>query len=791
MSSLPISVEHRSPAPRACSPTEVARGGCQLGLVLVFTLGVVVPAAAQDDELLGEVFVTAQKREQSLQEVPVSITVFSEELIEKLNVSNFADFADSVPGVTYATTGVGNSQYFIRGIGQVGQGQSPTTGVYLDEVPLQTHSLRSSSQPDPQLFDVARMEVLRGPQGVLFGSSAMGGTLRIITNQPDPSQFQSKVDVGVATIKDGSESWDAKAMVNVPLVNEVLALRLVGITGHQGGWVDDLRPVTANLTENLNNPNAIEEDANSADYSTARAALRYSPTDTLSITPSIFYQDTQSDTDRAHSDPTLGLESRTKARYQDVWAKDRFVISNLLIEKKLAAAGGLSILSSSSYLDRDTDLFFDSTAFRHPQVAAIVGPTPAGQLYWSASAAASKTEQFTQEIRAVSTSESPLQYLFGLYYKTLELAEYRNRPSLNLYGATAPLPFGASVPPKLEEIFNIFEEDEYAAFGEISYWLTDHWQLSLGGRYFSYDQTDSRRRYGVGGEAGGNLTFAFVEKADESDFTPRVAISYQPNKTLNLYTSFSSGFRTGGVNSPIPDDVCTPAERAAAGLPDTPPPFKSDTTDNLEIGAKTSWLDGRARLDVAAYSIDWKDFQQSAQTTCGPNPVMFTANAGEVSVDGAEVELSLQVTDGFRLDGGMSYTDAIYKEPFTTLGLPAGTSLLDVPEFTWNVRGEYAFPIGQSWDGSVMVSAHYVDDTISGFGEGEVVLRPSYTLVDLRFALERETLSLVLFADNVTDEIPVYGQEFATSPTNTTATSFFSNLIGPPRTIGLRAIKKF
>jgi len=290
------------------------------------------------------------------------------------------------------------------------------------------------------------------------------------------------------------------------------------------------------------------------------------------------------------------------------------------------------------------------------------------------------------------------------------------------------------------------------------------------------------------------MNFQFSEKNKEDGFTPRVVLSYQPNDNVNLYGSYATGFRTGGVNAPIVNSSCTDQELADAGIPKLPPPFESDETETFEIGAKTSWLDGRVTVNVAVYSIDWNDFQQGVVITCGPQEqfaVGFTANAGTVESDGAEVEFSILFGDDFLVSGGAAVTDAIYKDGLTDLGLPAGSSLRDVPELTWNIRGEYAFPFSQYWDGNVMLAANYVDETITGFGEGSPEPRPEYTVIDFMGTLTRETLSVSLFVDNIFDETQVYGQEFAQSPASTTATSFFAAHTGQSRTVGVRIRKRF
>jgi len=777
-----------------CRPGDLMR----LALLLSPGLGHAVFAqeanGEKSDSTLAEVVVTAQKRAEPLQKVPISVSVVDSAAIEKKNISDFSQFADSIPGVTFATTGVGNSQFYIRGIGAVGQDQSPTTGVYLDETPLQSRNMRGISQPDPQLFDVQRVEILRGPQGVLYGSSAMGGLVRIITNAPDAKRFAAKVEASGAKITDGAESWDAKGMVNVPLVDDQLGLRLVGVVGRQGGWIDDLRPTTANLTENLGNPSAIHEDENSTDYSTFRATMKWSPDDTLSITPGILYQSTDSNTDRFHSDEDYGLKGRTKARFIDTFFNDRSTIGSVVIDKKLNALGGLNLLSSTSYMDRDTEMMFDATPYWAPLVEAEVGTAPDGKLYPVGLHDLSNTQQLTEEVRLVSTTDSALQFTLGAFYKHLRQRWDRTGPVFDLFGATPTGAFGATDPANLSDTLNRFTESEYALFGELTYAFTDRLQLAVGGRGVRYEQTDARRRYEQGGEAGGILTYDFSEKNNESAFTPRATLGFQLNDQINLYASYSQGLRAGGSNAPIPDTVCTPQEREDANLPDTPPPYDSDKTKNYEVGAKTQWLERRIRINGALYSIDWSGYQQNVQTVCGANSenaIFYIANAGKVRSTGGELEIDAAVTSNFSLSLTASATDATYRNAVTDLGLPAGSRLLDVPKFTWSARAEYGFMIGQGWLGDAMVSSHHVGDSISAFGEGTPLARPAYTLVDLNLSARKDELTVSLYVNNLTDKVPVFGQEFATAPDTTSAQSYFSYLVGPPRTVGLRVAKGF
>ena len=241
------------------------------------------------------------------------------------------------------------------------------------------------------------------------------------------------------------------------------------------------------------------------------------------------------------------------------------------------------------------------------------------------------------------------------------------------------------------------------------------------------------------------------------------------------------------------DDICSPAERRAAGIPDVPPPFGSDRTDNYELGAKTNLWGGRLRINAAAYAIEWKNYQQVFQTACGINDattISFTVNAGRVRSRGGELEMSASSIHGLDLHAGGSFTDATYRNDVPNLLLPAGSRVLDVPRWTWNARGEYAVALMDGLGGDLSAAVRHVGATDSGFGEGEVLPRSAYTLVDVSAGVRmRGGVGVDLFATNLFDVVPIFGQEFATSPGNTSATSYFAYLVGPPRTVGLRLTK--
>jgi len=749
---------------------------------------------ATDTGATTDIVVTAQKRQQPLINVPASISILSEETLRRQNASDFAKVADAVPGVAFATTGIGNSQYILRGIGGVGFVQSPTTGVYLDETPLQTRTTRGASQPDPQLFDIERVEVLRGPQGVLFGSSAMGGLVRIITRQPDASAAHARVEASAATITDGGISWIAKGMLNVPVAADKLALRVSGVFDRQGGWIDDLRPRTGNLNENAGT-NRVHNDQNATRIGAVRAALRWNATPDLTITPSLLRQVADSDSARAHSDVTYGKRARLKARYDDEFARDRFIIGSLLAEQSLDLFGGARFVTTSSYLRRRTGLSFDVTAFDSPLVETIVGSGPGGRLFPTPLVDTSLTRQFTQEVRLVSTGSGPLAFVLGAVYRNLHQDSRRTITVSDLFGITAPPPLGATKPPFIQDSNLRFSEREFAAFGELTYAVLPTLKASAGARLFVYRQREVSQRYGLGGAPAGDLSYAYAERNREHGITPRFSLAYEPGRRATIYASYSQGFRTGGVNAPISDDICSPAERLAAGLPDVPPPYGSDRTDNYELGGKTRLLGGRLGVNGAVYRINWKKYQQAFQTACGLNnatTISFTVNAGRVQSQGGEIEVTATPVAGLTLVAGGAFTHATYRNDVPNLLLPAGSRVLDVPRWTWNARTDYDFALRGKLRGNVFVAARHVGGSNSGFGEGEVLPRPAYTLVDGAAGIRMPAgLAVDLFVTNLFDAVPVFGQEFTTSPGNTTATSYFSYLVGPPRTVGIRLSEEF
>lgn len=738
----------------------------------MFSVSAGADAAAADETTaalpLEEVTVTATRRAESLQEVALSITAYGEEELRRTGALDFQAIADRVPGLTFTAYGVGANRYFIRGIGQVATNQSPTTGLYFDETPLQVRTTTGHFQPEPILYDLERVEVLRGPQGTLFGSSAMGGSIRFIGNKPDASAFGGSLSAGVSTVKDGEEGYDLKGMVNVPLVEDKFAVRVVGVHTSEPGWIDDLRPSTSNISENRGSA-AVREDTNSVDTNAARIMASITPSDTFRILPTFYYQERKSGTVRAVSDEVFGADARLKARWIDEPVEMRLWTGNLMLEKDLDWFGGVSLLSSTSRLEASFDRVVDLTAFNNPQFS--VNRTQVG--FFSEQEA----NQWTQDVRLVSQSQNALQFVVGLYYSDTEAPTVVTNRVINDFG-------GGLAPEQRLRNFD-FSQEERAAYGELTYQMGS-FKLSAGGRYFSYEQVDSRYQRRPSG-----VDFDFEISGDESGFTPHVALSYMPSDNQNYYLTYAEGYRTGGVNAPITEDSCSAAARQALGIPDVPPPFESDRTKNHELGMKLQSRDGRAGLRSAIYYIDWDDYQQAISRDCGGTASFsYTANAGQVRSQGAELELELHPVSNLELKGGVAYVDAKFKQPNEQLGIVPGDRLWDVPEWTYNASAEYQFDLTTALIGRVKVDGNYVSESRSGVAEDvPPPWREQYTLVNVDFGLVASAWDLTLYVRNVTDEVPNYGLDFALG--GAVSPIPYGRITGQPRVIGLTYARKF
>lgn len=701
-------------------------------------------AGAGNDEIV----VTARKREESAQDVPVSVFAASGEALAERGVTDASQLAGAVAGVSLQDGGPGYRTVFIRGMGS-DRGNAPTTSFYMDESFVPPGGIVQTII-EPLLFDVDRVEVLRGPQGTVFGGSSMGGTLRIISNRPDPTALDWAVGADISQTQDGGFNHQLSGMANLPIIEDVAALRVAGSVRHRDGFIDQLVAPGgySGADRTPVGPYDRYEDINDDDSVTLRAALSIDLTNRLNVTPSIFYQRTEAGAFAAIDRPPQQRDIRRQVR-ADENITDEITLGNVVVTYDL---GDAEILSSTSYSRRPSSYREDITDFVFTRYFAPLMTSPV-QMPFDAD---NRETLFTQEFRLASTGDSRLGYVVGAYYEDYDrsahtivqqdLAEILTGFPAGLHAlVTSLFPTGV-----VFERENAFERVQWAAFGEVDYDLTDRLNLAVGLRYYQFNM-DSEVIL---------PSYQLVEN-EEDGVNPRVSLSYRASDDHLLYATVSKGFRPGGPNrvfDAVERTACG-AQYAAAGVGIDPTtgqvdPYDADSVWNYELGAKTDWADGRLRLNAAVYAMDWQDIQQVFLPACGR---AVTQNFGSAEVRGVELEWAAYLTDALSFYGGLNYNNAEIADDIPQLGVLAGTKVQNAPEWTGNLNLQYDFSGPFGTEAAGILSVRYVDNSFRDFAQSASASRrfqDEYTVVNARLNLVRGNWAWAIYANNLTDENP-------------------------------------
>jgi iron complex outermembrane recepter protein len=654
--------------------------GRRTATVAAGVMGVLAAATAsgQQDHArveLAEIVVTAQKREQAIADIPFSVSALDGGTLNAMGAARFEDFARSLPGLAFTLLGPGQSRFTIRGVSTF-SGVS-VVGLYIDESPIA--STINYTQPSFTLYDLDRVELLRGPQGTLYGEGSLGGTLRYITARPDVDNFIAKAETRVSQTEKGGTNYHVNGAVNVPIQPGSLALRLTGSYLDDAGFIDNL-------------PLGLK-DWNDTQTSAARAKLLWQPTERLSFELGGLYQkiDHGGPAVESFDRPPNSLENNDTA---EQFYEDTVEQVALTAHYRFDAA---ELTSATAYIERSLD-----------QGSQARGPTGTGVPRYTLFDA--DFSVLTQEFRLASTNSGALQWIAGAFYKSYEVDELRSNFSVSPGGA----PIGA---PNLRQS----EFDQVALFGEVEYAITPRLSGTIGLRWFSEDQ-----------EAINNVGQKFEVDAEKT--IGRAALRFNATDTTMFYTSFSQGFRSGGVNL-----------FAIPGVDNT---FEPDETNNYEIGTKLLLADGRVSLDVALYRIDWKDMQTFvARPDLGPF-VFFVQNDSEAEVEGAELEVRWALARDIEFGATGSYTDARYTKDAPFEG-PAGNRLPKVPEYTASAYLTGSRALSADWTAYGRVDFQYVG-TFPELGNN-IDESGNYSLVNVRAGLNRGPWQFELFVDNVND----------------------------------------
>jgi iron complex outermembrane recepter protein len=721
-----------------------------LGLVL----GLKLTDVGAAEESLQEVVVTAQRRTENLQDVPEAITAVSGEVLNALHWQGTPDLAKEVPNLSFDVLGPGESTLALRGLGTA-YGLAPAVSFYINETPLDIRTDGYSGAPDIDFFDVERVEVLRGPQGTLYGSSAMGGAVRILTAQPDPKTIAINAEAGGSALDGGSAGYFGKSAVNLPLRSDA-AVRLVGAYEHVGGYISQVRP--GNYATPMPDGPVTARRINDADIKSGRIIGLWTPADGLTVKPTFMISEVDASN---NSNVFTNLPADSVAAYYSTPQTSRLKLGNLELDYDFGVA---TLMSSTSLLSRDTETVSDFTLF-FADLAPLFGVpyppnAPGTDSYTSHNAG------FIQELRLTSPSDRRLRWVAGAYFSHFRQhsTESTNDADFNaeIGGTGANLySFGQSV-----------IDQQAALFADLTYRVLRQLELTAGTRY--YELRDSLTNAQSGALAAPNQPLVHA-RADGT--SPRVVLTYHPLDGSTIYASASRGYRPGGPNVGLPANIGCTLGNAYQPL------YAPDFVWNYEIGAKTELLDRRLTINAAGFRIDWKGVQQAvADPGCG---YIFIANVGNAQSTGAEIEISWKPLDGFVLGASGSYLDAQFKSiagPFQgAAAVTAGDPIPDVPRSKVNLSIEYSRPVVRGLEGYVGVDGSHLSSVPSGFTYRAT--RPEYGALDAHIGVRGSRYDVSLYGHNLTNSTGVL--EILEGASYSYDGVFRTQILTPPRTVGI------
>ena len=694
-------------------------------------------AAAQQagSNEITEVVVTAQREKSTVQSVPISMTAISGDQLQAQGISSVEDMSHEVPGLSMRSAGPGQTEFEARGLSSTG-GSSPTVGFYLDDTPLSPPATAQNGKVviDPDLYDLSRVEVLRGPQGTLYGSGSMGGTIKLVTNQPKLGEYQASMEGIASATQGGGLNGGLKGMLNIP-INDMVALRIVGTEKYVDGWIDRIVvnpfPTDTNTRGDVTAApvQSVAKDVNTEQLGSFRASLLIKPNNDLSIVGSVFMQELKQGGYNEYDLPPGA--NPTEAHYEAFNIQepisDAITIYGLTINQNLGFA---TLTSATSYWNRKEKQTQDASE----SIQYVFGLASPISLPFTET---DSSQQFSQEVRLSSPDGDGgrFHWIVGAFYTKLNSTwmEYGANPAFASFSAPGTNPLGI-----VGSINNPYKITQYAAFFDAYYKITDTLKFTAGLRYFNYESSVVINEYGL---ATANIapvptTAEDRTTAKDSGVTPRFVLSYAPDRHLTVYASASEGFRPGGANMAVPS-FCGPA----------PTSFRPDSVWDYEVGEKAKILDGKLTINSDVFYIKWKDTQQLLLLNCG---FQYNFNAGNARSSGAELEVNYRLTPELTVSVNGTYTNAEINQPSANTGIVPGTRILNVPKYTGNINIVYRRPLNDQYDFVGRLSNVYVGASTDV--SYATVNLPEYDLTNMRFGVMGPKWSAYLFIDNVTDK---------------------------------------
>jgi outer membrane receptor protein involved in Fe transport len=711
--------------------------------------------AASDSDTLDTVVVTARKREESLAQVPISITAFTSQSLEAFNIQSFDDYATKTPNVSFAygggPTGFSDARTVaIRGItGQNLFGTAGATGFYIDDTPI-------PGSVDPRVLDIDNIEVLKGPQGTLFGESSLGGNVRLITKKPSLTEdsIGYMMEAG-ATSGGGSPDGGAGVIGNLVLSPDVLAVRVVIFGNHDAGYLtrtfptDPSSPATGNPNLIVPRSSVGNQGADTTYGGSLSALLKVSGNFEARLR--VMYQDTDYHGFDAAFAPLPSFEpDYSIPRAFDVQpdAMDRWALPSLELNYQ---GNGFNIVSSSSYFYRHNHDLEDSS---YGTQAILAGPyyevknLPNQPILWDGE---HYHNQLTEELRL---SFDPIHNVSGtvgaFWSKTRTLFSIPDTYANGLVAATVGNTVGgAAANDLIWTQRNPGTEQDSSIFGELYYKFLDRFTLTLGARQYWLKQTID---YTASGYLNYAPTLSNPQQSTQSGTDPKVGVSYQVTDATMVYASASKGFRAGGAQANLP--ACQ-----LAGLPlDDILHLKSDTLWSYEVGTKTQLPQSGIVISAAAFHIDWKNLQQQVALPCG---FYLQLNGGEAQINGGEIEVDGRVTSALQVRLGLGFEHSYINDPgiLSVAGVNTGSPILETPAWTATAGAVYTQPLSTQYDGFISTDYSYTGNSVSllNGGSGLMGERPPFSLVNLRFGVKHEKQELSLNFHNLTNAKPNLG----------------------------------
>jgi iron complex outermembrane receptor protein len=776
--------------------------------------------AAEAPAGLPEIVVTATRRSELLSKVPISVSAFTQESLDARGVKDFGDLVRFTPGVTLDANGTNNIS--IRGISSsAGAG---TTAIYIDDTPIQMRALSFYSNDTlPKTFDLERVEVLRGPQGTLFGAGAEGGAVRYIMTQPnlhDPSVYARSE---VSFTQGGAPSYEAGVAYGAPIIANELGFRASVWYRYDGGWIDRINPFTMGTDQS---------NANYANDVVARLAVKWAPNDNVSVTPSFLYQNLNVNDVTAYW-PVLSNPDSDRYKNGDpdrLPEPDRYYLPALKVDAEL---GSMRLISNTSYFHRTNLGGYNGTDYNlsyyqtFNSTMPIVPPgsyplidgagphlPPSLQNYRAPAKVTNQLQSFTQEVRLQSDDpNAKLVWTAGLFYSVnrQQSTEEIHDPMLNTLlatlfgpGTTALSVFGEDLLANGDafDAYNFSRDRQYAGFGEVTYALTDRLKATAGLRYSKVDVSffnavDGPQNFGPTGGSG---------QQHEKPVTPKFSLAYQLDRDDMFYATYAKGYRIGGANAPIPGSCAT--DLANLGLAAAPASYDSDKVDSYEVGAKNRFAD-HLRMASSLYYIKWRGIQQQVfLPICG---FQFTANSGDAVAKGGDVQLEFAPTSALNFDLAVGYTDAKFTQDVfigTTASLLVaakgdaieGASVTPAPPWTVALGMQYNFlaldhksfvRLDYEFEAHSSVATPSEDPRTAIFDQFAYTPGPT-NFVSLRAGTTIERWNVSAFVDNLLDahvvSPPSADPHTGVDPNNANPPSVLIRAYAlRPRTIGITA----